>query len=260
MILCLTRKVNMMTRREFLQEQYEEALFALLMDDLAVEEGKKALEEHGRLQNDPEAAVPDQTIRQGLKTIRRSFSRQSAGKVGRVTAKLVSRVAVVALVGMLTFTTAFAASTDFRISTINYIIDVFDDRTIFSTGMINSNEVKTIYAGWLPVGYEQSDCELTDGYLKVLFRDKTGQEIIVRVIRGNKINAIDTENAEVGTFVINDYEAVTIVKQGSDGFGMPYAWSKVIWVDSARECYIDITSYDENIDVLIRFAKELILE
>ena len=38
-----------MTRREKLQEQYEDALFALLMDDLAVEEGKKAYEENERL-------------------------------------------------------------------------------------------------------------------------------------------------------------------------------------------------------------------
>lgn len=40
-----------MTRREKLQEQYEDALFALLMDDLAVEEGKKAYEENKRLKS-----------------------------------------------------------------------------------------------------------------------------------------------------------------------------------------------------------------
>ena len=32
-----------MTRREKLQEQYEDALFALSMDDLAVEEGKRRM-------------------------------------------------------------------------------------------------------------------------------------------------------------------------------------------------------------------------
>ena len=34
-----------MTRREQLQEQYEDALFALLMDELARSEGEKLLEE-----------------------------------------------------------------------------------------------------------------------------------------------------------------------------------------------------------------------
>lgn len=259
MVLCRTRKVKMMTRREFLQEQYEDALFALLMDDLAVAEGEKALEEHERLQNDPEAAVPDQVVRRGLKTIKKKFTKQNAKTVRRVTTKVIGRVAVAAFVGMIFFTTVFAASTDFRVSTINYIIDVFDDRTIFSTETVNSNEVQTVHAGWVPVGYEQADRELADGFLKVLFRDKTGQEIIVRVIHGNKINAVDTENAEVGTVVINNYEAVTVVKQDCDGFGNPYTRSKVIWVDSVRECYIDITSHDESIDVLIDVAKQLVL-
>lgn len=47
-----------MTRREKLQEQYEDALFALLMDDLAVEEGKKAYEENERLKADSSFEVP----------------------------------------------------------------------------------------------------------------------------------------------------------------------------------------------------------
>ena len=47
-----------MTRREKLQEQYEDALFALLMDDLAIAEGKSAEEENEQLKNDPKYAVP----------------------------------------------------------------------------------------------------------------------------------------------------------------------------------------------------------
>ena len=50
-----------MTRREKLQEQYEDALFALLMDDLAVEEGKKAYEENERLKADSSFEVPSES-------------------------------------------------------------------------------------------------------------------------------------------------------------------------------------------------------
>ena len=35
-----------MTRREMLLEQYEDALFALMMDEVAAVEGQKALEEN----------------------------------------------------------------------------------------------------------------------------------------------------------------------------------------------------------------------
>ena len=51
-----------MTRREKLQEQYEDALFALLMDDLAVEEGKKAYEENERLKADSSFEVPSKAL------------------------------------------------------------------------------------------------------------------------------------------------------------------------------------------------------
>ena len=44
-----------MTRREELQEAYEDAMFALLMDYVAESEGKKALEENRALQKDPDA-------------------------------------------------------------------------------------------------------------------------------------------------------------------------------------------------------------
>ena len=44
-----------MTKREQLIEQYEDALFALLMDSVAEEEGKQALELNERLKADPAA-------------------------------------------------------------------------------------------------------------------------------------------------------------------------------------------------------------
>lgn len=44
-----------MTNHERLTEQYEDALFALLMDSVAEEEGKQALELNERLKADPAA-------------------------------------------------------------------------------------------------------------------------------------------------------------------------------------------------------------
>lgn len=250
----------MMTRREYLQERYEDALFALLMDDLAVEEGKKALQEHKRLKNDPEAEVPDQTLRRGLKTIRKHFSRKNAGKLYRVTAKVISRVAVVALVGTLTFTTAFAASTDFRINTLNYVIDVFDDRAIFSAENMDSDKMPTVSAGWLPEDYAQDDYESADKYVKMLFRTSDGREISVEIYDSSETSVIDTENAELGTAMVNGYEAVTIVKHGMDGYGKPYERSRVIWVDTLRGSYVDIMSNHEDVETLLQVANQLFFE
>lgn len=51
------------TKREQLRESYEEALFALLMDEVAVAQGKEALEENERLKRNPDAAVPEQVTK-----------------------------------------------------------------------------------------------------------------------------------------------------------------------------------------------------
>ena len=89
-----------MTRREELQEAYEDAMFALLMDYVAESEGKKALEENRALQEDPDAEVPQEVRRACLKEIRRAFRKKSARSVGRITMKVINKVAIVALVGM----------------------------------------------------------------------------------------------------------------------------------------------------------------
>ena len=56
-----------MTRREQLQEQYEDALFALLMDELARSEGEKLLEENERLKQEPDADIPDDVMKRCCK-------------------------------------------------------------------------------------------------------------------------------------------------------------------------------------------------
>ena len=47
-----------MTRRERLIENYEDALFSLLMDEVAESEGKKAMEGNQRLRDNGEIEVP----------------------------------------------------------------------------------------------------------------------------------------------------------------------------------------------------------
>ena len=52
-----------MTRREMLMDRYEDALFALLMNEVAEAEGRKALEENQRLCDSGEMVIPEQPRR-----------------------------------------------------------------------------------------------------------------------------------------------------------------------------------------------------
>ena len=78
-----------MNRHEELQDRYEDALFALLMDKIAMVEGEEVLEEIERLKSDPEAAIPEDVDRRCLQTIQRHFAKRKARTVGRLTLKAV---------------------------------------------------------------------------------------------------------------------------------------------------------------------------
>ena len=58
-----------MTRHERLLENYEDAYFALLMEDVAQVEGARLDQLNMELQNDPHTAVPEELTKRCLRTI-----------------------------------------------------------------------------------------------------------------------------------------------------------------------------------------------
>ena len=65
-----------MTNREQLIEQYEDARFALLMEELAEEEGAELLRLNDALLTDPAAAVPKGAERRGEQLIGAAFAKR----------------------------------------------------------------------------------------------------------------------------------------------------------------------------------------
>ena len=117
-----------MTDHERLREQYEDALFALLMEGVAESEGEEALRLNEELKKDPNAEVPKDVQKRCEKTIRSAFAQSSSEPPGGLR-PMAHKVAVVAVLGGLMFTAAFALSEDVRVATLNALIQVMDDRT-----------------------------------------------------------------------------------------------------------------------------------
>lgn len=85
-----------MKTREQLQEEYEDALFALLMYDVAELEGRCTEEENERLLNDPNARVPEALDRKCLQLINRHFMKK---KILRIIKWSIILAAVLLLAG-----------------------------------------------------------------------------------------------------------------------------------------------------------------
>lgn len=66
-----------MTHHEKLVERYEDALFALMMEDVAETEGEKLQELNEQLKRDPSAEIPRELDERCIRTIRTEFGKKN---------------------------------------------------------------------------------------------------------------------------------------------------------------------------------------
>ncbi len=249
-----------MTRREQLQERYEDALFALLMDDFAVAEGEAAIKENERLQKDPSYEVPPEVRKRCLKTISRCCQKRTLHSTGRVLRREFIKVAVITTICMLLFTTALAVSPTFRTNTLNFMIEVFDDRTELSfSGPVltqaESTKSNRIVANWLPEGYTLTEESGSTFRSSVSYCSESGHEITINVFKGENgsIN-IDTEDAQIKPVIIQGCNGILALKENT---------TQLVWGDQENlyKIYI-VTESTENEDIqnLVKIAENLVIE
>lgn len=239
-----------MTKHEKLQEQYEDALFALLMEEFAAEEGKSALEENERLKCDPAFDVPPDVRQRCLKTIAKTCTKQSLRRAGKSFCKVFTKVAVVATLCMLLFTTAIAVSPTLRATTFNLIISAFEDRTeLRLESSTNDSSPDSVTAGWLPDGYQLTNEEKNTFQIQNIYEDRNGNSVFISIFRNSSsVVGVDTEQADVKTVNINGQLTIIIQK---DNF------SQIVWANETLGYQVTIESENLPTDSLLQIAENL---
>ena len=161
-----------MTRHEQLVENYENALFELLMEGVIEREGEQIEKE-----NDPDFAIPPELDKRCMASIKKACRKRRSGRFGRKAYPVLSKVAVVVLVVLVLFTSAYAAFPNVRASTLNLLIEVSDIATElrFGDAGYTNNEVNgtetpsnslpgdiTTIAGYVIPSSITSNYQLTD--------------------------------------------------------------------------------------------------
>lgn len=229
-----------MTHREKLQEQYEESIFALLMDEVAEKEGHQLLAEAERLNNDPNAAIPETLDKKCKNIIQKSFQKSQQKAVKRITVKILQRVAVAVLLAALLIGAAYAAIPQFRIGVLNLMLTITD----VSTGLTlipdsgettNSNFDSVIYnysVPQIPNEYEMDSISEVDIARFYSYKDTFGKLIQITFLNGStgtNMN-IDTEDAQtVVNIKVNGYEGICVEKNGT---------LQIAWVDTDRQVFM----------------------
>ena len=244
-----------MTHREELMEKYEDALFELLMDEVAQVEGEKAIQLNEKLNLDPQYAVPVSVQKRCEKAIRSSLAKQEHKRVGKRVFKVFQRVSVAAMTAMLLFTTAFAVSEPVRRWSLNALLTIneefgeiqfTEDRTAQTPPPADPDQEYHYNIGleYVPEGYEVADGRMSsDGGGSVTYMDQNGNNIrvSVRQFSSSDIYHFDTEDADIQSVQVQGNNAQLITKQvEATGEIESYTERSVIWADSVQQLQISV--------------------
>ena len=200
-----------MTRREQLTENYEDALFALLMEKAAEEEGESLLEENERLRT-AGGAAPSPALDGKINDVITRAGRRAKAANARYYVYRVTKIAAIAsLVAALLLSTAFLASRSGKDTTLEFENSVIDDHTVAvkinkkTDDPPSENGFMGIEAGWLPDGYELVDSERRGDSVKYIYKNSDGDTVTVQSYLAlySLSFFVDTDKTALSTVEIN---------------------------------------------------------
>lgn len=251
-----------MTELEILEDNLEDAEFALMMAAFAEYRGMKMIEENERLKADPTAAVPEAITKKNLNLIHREISKRSRNITFRgLSGKFLRFLAAAALAALL-FTAAYALSSEFRAGTLNILMHVDEKMATIKFAADESSDglpelcapeaMPTVSVGWVPEGYT-GQLPISDRLKTVIdYTNTTGSSIQVRVhTESQSIHLLDTEGADsVETLTIQSQPALLITKNNLN---------RIVWADAQSNLLIYVESEAIDADTLKQVAESIIL-
>ena len=225
------------------------------MDDLAAAEGERLLELNQQLQDDPDAAIPDEVRQRCIDVINREFAKKRRAASVQRAKKVLKILPWAVVIAMALMAVAMAAFPAFRASVLNVLKINANDNTTWS---FNSSS-KAVNNGLsfsidLPESFEAKNISITPDIETIDYQSKTNPEVTISatVFYGeNSIVGINNENCDsYSTIDIQGHSAELYVKDTS-------AW--VTWADSSIPYICSIESTNINSDDIIKIARSFSL-
>ena len=245
----------MKTHQE-LVDSYLDASWALAMEKVALRQGELAEELEERLKQDPEAAVPQHTVKRCRTAIRKAFAPPPVSRVKTVLARVVMAAV---LCGLLT-TAACAVSPQFKefLTRIFYsVTETFTSFTLrdpqvedISQTHGQSMEINGLRFEWLPEGYEYVDGEETERLWRVEFENDAQDYIWIRVTDADESSAYtyDSVADNPAPVQIGEFEG-WINEDGNS--------KALFWVDNQQDKAIIILATDLSQEGVLQLARAL---
>lgn len=244
-----------MTKQEMLYEQYNDALFRLLMHSVAQHQGQQYQEENQALK--AQEGGPSETAkRRCLRTISRQVRWGHARAAARTASRVLSKAAVVMLLVISCLTAAFAVSPVFRSDALRWAVATFGDHAEYRFNQTEGGvQYQGIEVGWLPEGYELVESRATNRTILRRYT-KSGadmkQRIDIRIMdfSDEGVFKIDTEADEVYQVLVQNTLATVIERDNS---------VQLIWMYPESNCIIMLCGDNISTETALRIAQSIVL-
>ena len=211
-----------MHEQEKLYEQYEDAVFALLMDKVAEENGKKLLQQNEELLADPDAAVPETLSKRCLRTIEKAHRKSQWKAAAKKVTRALNRVALWILIPLFLFGGAFAASETVRVKTLNFLMTTLNVGTEIRIGSdVSSDSQQSIQFtidDCIPSDYTLISKDSNSRFDMFLYANDSDSTLCVTIyLLENYSGAItiDTEDAEVWYNTLHEQRVIFVQKENT---------------------------------------------
>lgn len=244
-----------MTKQEMLYEQYNDALFRLLMHSVAQHQGQQYQEENQALK--AQEGGPSETAkRRCLRTISRQVRRGHARAAARTASRVLSKAAVVMLLVISCLTAAFAVSPVFRSDALRWAVATFGDHAEYRFNQTEGGvQYQGIEVGWLPEGYELVESRATNRTILRRYT-KSGadmkQRIDIRIMdfSDEGVFKIDTEADEVYQVLVQNTLATVIERNGC---------VQITWMYPKSNYIVMLCSDSISTETALRIAQSIVL-
>ena len=211
-------------KTENLREQYEDSLFALLMEEYAEKNGEKLLEEFNHSESAEMPADLDNVCR---KMIRQHFSRQkNTIRISKTLRFIAKSVATIVVTFGLASTLFFSVDA-IRVPVLNFLLENRigyllitknpESSSITVNPQDNSLQDPTSYICLIPQGYELHKYTLKpNGTIFVYYTNEAGDVVSLQTVSDEGVFMNDTEDAVTEPITISGYEGTLIQKEGFD--------------------------------------------
>ena len=244
-----------MTKQEMLYEQYNDALFRLLMHSVAQHQGQQYQEENQALK--AQEGGPSETAkRRCLRTISRQVRRGHARAAARTASRVLSKAAVVMLLVISCLTAAFAVSPVFRSDALRWAVATFGDHAEYRFNQTEGGvQYQGIEVGWLPVGYELVESRTANRMTSQLYielSDGLEQSVKIQVMNFSDagIFKVDTEADQVYQVSVQNTLATVIQREGS---------IQLTWMYPESNCIVMLYGDNISTETALRIAQSIVL-